>query len=136
MTAQNAGAAQATSMSSGTYAGIAVGCVVVVALMVGMACFMNKGKDDGDDKKLAQVLSIIHAKNAHEVGGVERPSAGFEHWQAVTRSTPQFRPYVPSPPSSNGSVAGDRDRRPSVQMSRMGPRPSAQRPSMAPQMHY
>ena len=137
MAALNAGSAQASSMSSGTYAGIAVGCVVVVALMIGMACFMNKGKGGGDDQKLAKVLSLIHSRN--DQGG-ERPSAGFEHWQAVSRPTPQFQPYMQSPPpSSRGSVAGDRDRRPSVQMNRMSSRPSVVgqlRPSMAPQQHY
>ena len=130
-------------MSSGTYAGIAVGCVVVVALMIGMACFMNKGKGGGDDHKLGKVLSLIHSRSA-QAG--ERPSAGFEHWQAVSRPPQQFRPYLPPPPSSrgsvasgssNGSAAGDHDRRPSVQMHRISA--PQQRPPVAtlpPQLQH
>ena len=106
---------------------------MVVAVMIGMACFMNKGKGgDDDDKRMAKVLNLISMRGTQ--GGGERPSAGFEHWQAVSRPSQQFRPYLPPPPSSRGSVAGgsvsgDRDRRPSMQMHRSSSR--QQRPSVA-----
>ena len=94
--------------------------------MIGMACFMNKGKEGGDDdKRMAKVLNLISMRGAQ--GGGERPSAGFEHWQAVSRPSQQFRPYLPPPPSSRGSVAGgsvseDRDCRTSmIELTRIEP---------------
>ena len=78
-------------MSSGTTAGIVVGCVVVLALIIFFAFCMNKSKSNPDDHQLAKVMTLIQARQSTSGRG----SIAFDHnqiYQGTRASSMAHRP--------------------------------------------
>jgi hypothetical protein len=128
-------------MDNGTVAGVVVGCVLLVALILGLFFCSKQTNDKGDKMGAAEILRAMYtSKMAAEQGAhhqATRPSAQFDHHQVYDRRSvagaAPFIPYVTSGSSIGSVSSGQRPQhmgapRPSVQMQPIRPSVHSHRP--------
>ena len=140
-TGGGASSSKSKGMDNGTVAGVVVGCVLLVALILGLFFCSKQTSDKGDKLGAAELLRAMYtskmaAEGAHQQAA--RPSAQFDHHQVYDRRSvagaAPFIPYVTS--GSAGSVSsgmrsqhsGGGAPRPSVQMQPVRPSVHSRRP--------